>query len=175
MRGKAAVGVVALGVGLYLDAVVAAVLLEFTHLRGHVLFHLAGHDLVPGTGVLRLGIDRLVVEAEYLRESGGYSLRVLPVLLNLGGAEVNSVHPRTHGEHLALPVVNSAPRRADRGLAHLLGDSPGLQLVVLHNLQLIKPGRKHNKGGDAAHREQEQCAAKHHSVGRTVTGPPLWR
>ena len=152
MRGEAAVGVIALGVGLYLDADVAAVGLELPHLLGHVLLHLAGHDLVPGVRVPRLFEDGLVVHAEYLGEAARDGLLVLIVALYLGGAYVHGVHPRAHGEDHAVAVIDGAARGADRGLAHLLGDSRRLVLVVLHYLDLVQPRSQHQKSSYAAHR-----------------------
>ena len=152
VRGHAAVGVIALCVGLDLDADISAVGFELPHLLGHVLLHLAGHDLVPGVRVPRLFEDGLVVHAEYLGEAARDGLLVLIVALYLGGAYVHGVHPRAHGEDHAVAVIDGAARGADRGLAHLLGDSRRLVLVVLHYLDLVQPRSQHQKSSYAAHR-----------------------
>ena len=152
VRGHAAVGVIALCVGLDLDAYVAAVGFELPYLLGHVLLHLAGHDLVPGVRVPRLFEDGLVVHAEDLGETARDGLLVLVVALYLGGAYVHGIHARAHGEHYAVAVIYRASRGAYRGLAHLLGDRRSLVLVVLHYLDLVQPRAEHQKSSYAAHR-----------------------
>ena len=165
MGGEASVGIIALGVRLYLDTDVAALGLKLPHKLRRFSLHLAGHDLVPGLCVARLFEYGLVVCVQDLRQAAGDGLLVLVISLYLGRTYVHGIHPGADGKDRAVAVINGAACGAHRRLAHLLGYGGGLVLIVLEDLYLAQARAQGQKRSYAAHRHKKQCAAKHHSVG----------
>ena len=170
VAGQAAVGIIALGVGLELDPLEVVLVFELPYPGTEILLYLAGHGLVPALRVRGHVQNLRVVHTEDLGEAPRDQRRVLVVHHDLRRGDVDGVHRGAHGQDIAVAVVDRAAAAVDRGLAHLLLDGGDLVLLVLQDLDLIELSDQHDKCSNAAHKQKHQCAAEHSFVGGASTG-----
>jgi hypothetical protein len=105
---QTAAGIIALCVGLELDAVQAVLIFKGAHPISRGGIHSDGHGFIPGAAVTGLLGDGRGIQAQDLRQSFGDEIHVLAVHGDLHGTEINAVRRGAHGQRAAAAVVDRA-------------------------------------------------------------------
>ena len=161
---------------------------EAADLVGDVLLRLLGQGLIHGVGLLHLGLDACLVDAQDpgkapgdvglvpdlgsdvdLALLGGLGLGLLDggdlvvhVVLDLLGGDIHRLRCCGDGQDMLVAVIDGATGGSDHGGAGLLVHGLGLELLPAVHLEVVEADKENDKDKDA----QKQ----HHQHGAPVNG-----